>query len=113
MASAGLEDGVWDFASELCLFTTTPTADLLPFQLAARVEGDPQLGGDQEPIHLPSKNVWGVGESEWLAGSRRWCGQQMATGFWWISSIFGYLIASLIDSTLRGCIILLVLEFKN
>ncbi|QNI95553.1 hypothetical protein SynA15127_02490 [Synechococcus sp. A15-127] len=45
--------------------------------------------------------------------TRRWCGQPMAMGFWWISSIPDYLIASLIDSKLRGCIVLLVLEFKN
>ena len=53
------------------------------------------------------------GESEWRAGSRRSCGQPMAMGFWWLSFIRDDLIAFLIDSTLRGSIILLVFEFKN
>ena len=55
LASAGLEGGFLDFASESCLFTTTLTADLLLFQLAAQVWCDPQFGGVPEAIHLPDE----------------------------------------------------------
>jgi len=68
------------------------------FQLAAQVGCDPQFGSQRRFISQVT---------------RRWSGQPMATGFWLISSIPDDLIASLIDSKLCGCIVLLVLEFKN